>query len=43
MLEYQIERLKNSESYQAIEQVAKDKVNDFLTDNRKVWNMLLSQ
>jgi hypothetical protein len=36
MLEYQIERLKNSESYQAIEQAAKEKVNDYLTDNRKV-------
>jgi hypothetical protein len=43
MLEYQIEPLKNNQSYQAIEQAAKEKVNDYLTDNGKSWNTLLSQ
>jgi YesN/AraC family two-component response regulator len=42
MLEYQIEPLKNNQSYQAIEQAAKEKVNDYLTDNGKSWNTLLS-
>jgi hypothetical protein len=36
MLEFQIERFKNSEDYQGIEKIAKDKVNELLTDNRKV-------
>jgi hypothetical protein len=35
--------LKKSQSYQAIEQAAKEKVNDYLTDNGKSWNTLLSQ
>ena len=36
MLEYQIERFKNSESYQAIEQITRDRVNDLLADNKKL-------
>jgi hypothetical protein len=36
MLEYQIEQFKNSQSYQAIEQVAKDKVSEFLADNKRL-------
>jgi hypothetical protein len=41
MLEYQIERFKNSQSYQAIEQAAKVKVNELLNDNRKVLEYAL--
>jgi hypothetical protein len=41
MLEYQIERFKNCQSYQAIEQAAKVKVNELLSDNRKVLEYAL--
>jgi hypothetical protein len=41
VLEYQIERFKNSQSYQAIEQAAKVKVNELLNDNRKVLEYAL--
>jgi flagellar capping protein FliD len=43
MLEFQIERFKNSKDYQGIEMIAKDKVNESLTDNKKVLETLLSQ
>jgi hypothetical protein len=41
MLEYQIERFKNSKSYQAIEKISKDKVNELLTENRKLLEYAL--
>jgi hypothetical protein len=34
--EYQIEQLKSSKNYQTIEKIAEDKVNESLTDNKKV-------
>jgi chromosome segregation ATPase len=34
--EYQIEHLKSSKNYQTIKKIAKDKVNESLTDNKKV-------
>lgn len=36
MLEFQIERFKNSKDYQGIEKIAKDKVNELLTDDKKL-------
>lgn len=42
MLEYQIERYKNTERYLTIEQAAKERVNDLLTDNRKVLEYALA-
>jgi hypothetical protein len=41
MLEYKIEQYKNSQSYQAIEQIAKNKVSELLADNRKVLEYAL--
>ena len=41
MLEYQIERFKNGQSYKAIEQAAKEKVNEFLYDNKKILEYAL--
>jgi septal ring factor EnvC (AmiA/AmiB activator) len=41
MLEFQIERFKNSKDYQGIEKIAKDKVNELLTGNRKVLERVL--
>jgi hypothetical protein len=41
MPEYQIERFKNSESYQAIEQITRDRVNELLADNKKLLEYAL--
>ena len=41
MLEYQIERFKNSGSYQAIEQITRDRVNELLADNKKLLEYAL--
>ena len=41
MVEYQIEKLKNGQSYQEIEQVTKDKVSELLSDNKKVLEYAL--
>jgi hypothetical protein len=36
MAEHQIEQFKNSKNYQTIEKIAKDKVNELLTDDKKL-------
>jgi hypothetical protein len=41
MLEYQIERFKNCKDYQGIEKIAKDKVNELLTDDKKLLEYAL--
>jgi hypothetical protein len=41
MLEYEIEQFKNSQSYQAIEQAAKVKVNELLNDNKRLLQYAL--
>jgi hypothetical protein len=41
MPDYQIERFKNSESYQAIEQITRDRVNELLADNKKLLEYAL--
>ncbi len=41
MLEYKIEQFKNGQSYQAIEQVVKVKVSEFLADNKKLLEYAL--
>jgi vacuolar-type H+-ATPase subunit I/STV1 len=39
--EYQIDQFKSSKNYQTIEKIAKDKVNETLTDNKKVLEYAL--
>ena len=41
MIEYQIEQFKNGQSYQAIEQTAKDKINELLNDNKRLIDYAL--
>jgi hypothetical protein len=41
MLEYKIEQIKNSQDYKMIEQVAKEKVNELLADDRKLLEYAL--
>ena len=41
MLEYKIEQFKNGQSYQAIEQITRDRVNELLADNKKLLEYAL--